>query len=712
VRDIIPPCGTKTLEVVDAAWKAGGRDISIGRMGVSTQTDDRWRQYVPLLAGVAILIVAGIEVILTAHSQLGNPQVGQDTRWQYVDGVGLSVGHSPYLDWRFTYPPSDALLWALVAKVASYHTVVLVEAYLQPALITAMLCGACYLAMRSRLWLVAGSLTSIVVLRSDTVVNWLWLENSSTLLASATVLMLAALYRKRWGWFALVLGLTILVKPLLAPYVVILFVCRRWRELIYLVLGVGIVVAVTLPIVGSVSQFVTASHRIIGGSDLVGPIGSMFNESLVAIGVTRHLSHGLVDFLRLCCVVLAIVAVWRAWRFRLKDPVELFAVANACYAAGMLAGDLSEIHYEYATAAGMILILARSPSLVARALIVAASACAVFSSSFFGFGRSLLAGQLRFVLYEVFLLLGSVAAVFGARVLSPDSQSDRRPVAPSVGVPHMATGGRPSMGIGIAVVAYNAESTLVRTLDRVPSDFRSRISEIIICDDASHDATFDMAQGWARDNCSVRTHIVRHPKNLGYGGNQKVAYDLAIEHGLDVVVLLHGDGQYAPEFLPDIVAPFEDGGCDAVFGSRMMIRGAARRGGMPLYKRVGNKSLTAFENGMLRARLSEFHSGYRAYTTDILRRVPFRANSDGFNFDTQIIVQVLDVGGRIKEIPIPTFYGDEICYVNGMKYAKECILDVFAYRRALRGRGTRPWIPSQGIPVGAEDPIHIHRAEP
>ncbi len=513
--------------------------------------------------------------------------------------------------------------------------------------------------------------------------------------------MLAALFRKRWGWFALVLGLTILVKPLLAPFAVILLVCRRWRELISLVLGVGIIVALTLPIVGSFSQFTTASHRILGGSDLVGPIGSMFNESLTAIGVIQHLSHGLVNSLRVACVVLAIVAIWRAWRFRLQNPVELFAVANACYAAAMLAGALSEVHYEYATAAGMILILARSPSLLARTLIVAASVCALFSSPFFGFGGSIFAAQFRFVLYEFLLLLGSVVAVFGARVPLTKSRRDSEPVTPAR-VPQLATSGAPSLQIGIAVVAYNAESTLVGTLNRIPAEFRSRIAEIIICDDASHDATFELAQGWAMEHGSMRTHIVRHPKNLGYGGNQKAAYHLAIDHGLDVVVLLHGDGQYAPEFLPDMVAPFEDGGCDVVFGSRMLIKGAARRGGMPLYKRVGNRILTAFENRILRTRLSEFHSGYRAYTTDILRRIPFEANSDEFNFDTQIIVQVLDVGGRIEEIPIPTFYGDEICYVNGMKYAKDSVLDVLAYRRALRGRGTKAWIPRECQPLVIE----------
>ena len=671
-------------------------------MTAPTRTDERWRPYAPLLVGGAVLAIAIIEVILTARGQLANSQVGQDALWQYKDGVALSAGHSPYLDWRFTYPPTDAIAWALIAKVASYHSVVVTEAYLQPAVITAMLCGACYLAMRNRWWLAAGAVASIAVMRSDTVVNWLWLENSSTLLAFATVVMLWAVYKKRWGWFALVLGITLLLKPLLAPFVVILLVCRRWRELTFLVLGVGVAVAVTLPIVGSFSQFTTAAHRILGGSDLVGPYGSLFNESLVAIGETQQLSHGLVQVLRVICVTITIAAVWRAWRVRLSDPVGLFALANACFATGMLAGNLSEVHYEYATAAGMVLTLARSSSLLARALIAAASACALFSSGYFGFGGSVLAGQLRFVLYEGFLLLGSVVAVFAAaRVPRQESKRDSELVPTSVSVRDMATTGRP-LRIGVAVVAYNAETTLVGTLDRIPVEFRSRISEIVICDDASRDATFEMAQGWAVDHRSLPIQVVRHPKNLGYGGNQKVAYDLAIDHGLDVVVLLHGDGQYAPEFLPEMVAPFEAGSCDAVFGSRMMTKGAARRGGMPLYKRVGNRVLTAFENRMLHTHLSEFHSGYRAYSTDILRRIPYRANSDGFNFDTQIIVQVLDVGGRIEEVPIPTFYGDEICYVNGMKYAKDSVLDVLAYRRAIRGKGSTPWIPSRAESLALE----------
>src|SRR5262249_7477361 len=229
---------------------------------------------------------------------------------------------------------------------------------------------------------------------------------------------------------------------------------------------------------------------------------------------------------------------------------------------------------------------------------------------------------------------------------------------------------------------------------RLPEEARPSLAEVIISDDASHDDTFDHARRWAARSSAVKTTVVRHTKNLGYGGNQKAAYRLAIEHGLDAVVLLHGDGQYAPEFLPAMLAPLEaDDTVAAVFGSRMMDKGAARRGGMPLYKRVGNRILTKVENKLLDINLTEFHSGYRAYRMDVLRGVPFEENSDGFDFDTQIIAQIVYAGGRILEIPIPTYYGDEICYVNGMKYAFDVVYDVLEYRLAVRGFVTSYWVP-------------------
>lgn len=248
--------------------------------------------------------------------------------------------------------------------------------------------------------------------------------------------------------------------------------------------------------------------------------------------------------------------------------------------------------------------------------------------------------------------------------------------------------------VGVVVVAYNAASTLSATLDRIPAEVLPQLAEIIISDDASHDDTFEQARRWGARAAGVRTTVVRHTKNLGYGGNQKAAYRLAIEHGLDIVVLLHGDGQYAPECLPDMLAPFAAGDVAAVFGSRMMHKGAAKAGGMPLYKRVGNRILTTFENRVLGTELTEFHSGYRAYATEALARIPFEANSDDFDFDTQIIAQIVHLGGRIVEIPIPTYYGDEICYVNGMKYARDVVRDVIEFKLATKGFGTQEWVPT------------------
>jgi glycosyltransferase involved in cell wall biosynthesis len=242
--------------------------------------------------------------------------------------------------------------------------------------------------------------------------------------------------------------------------------------------------------------------------------------------------------------------------------------------------------------------------------------------------------------------------------------------------------------IGILVVAYNAASTLASVIDRIPKDFRPKIADILVCDDHSQDSTYLVGLGYKQITPDLPLTVIRHPKNLGYGGNQKAGYRMAIKRGLDIIVLLHGDGQYAPECLPEIVAPLERGECDAVLGSRMMIRGAARRGGMPFYKYVGNKALTKMQNGVLGTNLSEFHSGYRAYSTRALASLPFEGNSNGFDFDTQILIQLHDAGRRIREIPIPTYYGDEICYVNGLKYARDVSKATFGYRFQKMGFGT------------------------
>ena len=229
-----------------------------------------------------------------------------------------------------------------------------------------------------------------------------------------------------------------------------------------------------------------------------------------------------------------------------------------------------------------------------------------------------------------------------------------------------------SVRVLIFIVAYNHEKEIRSVLSRIPEELASYDTEVLIIDDASDDNTFNEAIEHDKHNdYPFKLTILHNPVNQGYGGNQKIGFRYAIDKGFDVVALVHGDGQYAPEKLPELLSPAIKGEADAVFGSRMLIKGGALEGGMPLYKYVGNKILTTFQNFVIGANLSEFHSGYRVYRTDALAKIPFFLNTPDFHFDTEIIIQFLLGGLRIKELPIPTYYGDEICHVNGLRYAKD-----------------------------------------
>ena len=235
------------------------------------------------------------------------------------------------------------------------------------------------------------------------------------------------------------------------------------------------------------------------------------------------------------------------------------------------------------------------------------------------------------------------------------------------------------MKLGILIVAYNAQDTLTKVLDRIPSDFATQIDSILVCDDASTDDTHNIGLRY-QSNSNLPLTIIRHQINLGYGGNQKTGYQWALEKNLDLVVLLHGDGQYAPEYLPQMVEPIVSGRADVVFGSRMITHGGARQGGMPLYKFVGNKILTTLQNQIAKVSLTEWHSGYRAYSVVALRKVNFLKNSDYFDFDSQIILQMIGARQRIIEIEIQTFYGDEISRVNGIKYGIKILIHTLKFR--------------------------------
>src|SRR5215472_7076402 len=236
--------------------------------------------------------------------------------------------------------------------------------------------------------------------------------------------------------------------------------------------------------------------------------------------------------------------------------------------------------------------------------------------------------------------------------------------------------------IGVFIVTYNAVTTLAKVLKRIPPVVWKNVAEVVVFDDASQDATYELAVGLKTLTGDEKLQVLQHPRNLGYGGNQKAGYRYFMEKGFDIAVLLHGDGQYAPEVLASLYHPLVAGEADAVFGSRMMKDyGGPRKGGMPLYKYLGNRILTIFENRALGMHLTEFHSGYRAYSMHALKQIDFDRMTDDFHFDTEIIIKLHHQGFRIHEVPIPTYYGDEICYVNGMKYAWDVAKAVRRYNQ-------------------------------
>src|SRR5580698_7095209 len=245
--------------------------------------------------------------------------------------------------------------------------------------------------------------------------------------------------------------------------------------------------------------------------------------------------------------------------------------------------------------------------------------------------------------------------------------------------------------IGILIVTYNAVTTLTKVLKRITPEVWANVEEIAVFDDASQDATYELAMGIKTLREMPKLTVLRHQKNLGYGGNQKAGYRYFIDKGFDVVVLLHGDGQYAPEILSHLYHPIVKGEADAIFGSRMMETfGGPLKGGMPLYKYAGNRILSTFENAALGLNLTEFHSGYRAYSLAALRKIDFTHMTDDFHFDTEIIIKLNHQGFIISEVPIPTYYGNEICYVNGMKYARDVFRAVRRYKRTRRSVARAP----------------------
>lgn len=221
----------------------------------------------------------------------------------------------------------------------------------------------------------------------------------------------------------------------------------------------------------------------------------------------------------------------------------------------------------------------------------------------------------------------------------------------------------------VVMPAYNAEKTLKITLDDIPA---GSADEIILVDDASKDRTAELARG-------LGLKVIVHPENKGYGGNQKTCYRAALDEGADIIVMLHPDYQYNPKLVPYLSGLIKEDICDIVLANRIRTRREALEGGMPLYKYISNRGLTLFENLFLGLNLSEYHTGYRAYSRKALEMMPFEKCSDDFVFDQQILIQAAALGLRVGEIPVPAKYfadASSINFARSTKYGLETLLNV------------------------------------
>jgi len=217
----------------------------------------------------------------------------------------------------------------------------------------------------------------------------------------------------------------------------------------------------------------------------------------------------------------------------------------------------------------------------------------------------------------------------------------------------------------IVLPAYNAEKTLLKTYEEIPNEYKKNI---ILVDDSSSDKTVVIAK-------KLKIKVFTHKKNLGYGGNQKTCYQNALKLNPDIIVMLHPDYQYDPKLIPALIAMIKSGNYDVILGSRIL-GGGALKGGMPLYKYISNRFLTFFENLCTGIKLSEYHTGLRAYKAKVLKNLNFQGNSNDFIFDNQILLQIIAKNYRIGEISCPTKYFKEASSINflrSLKYGFGCV---------------------------------------
>ena len=219
----------------------------------------------------------------------------------------------------------------------------------------------------------------------------------------------------------------------------------------------------------------------------------------------------------------------------------------------------------------------------------------------------------------------------------------------------------------IFIPAYNVEKKIYSVIERIPIKIFENKIKILIINDNSNDKT-EIEINRIINDFNYDFELIKNSKQLGYGGTQKLAFDYAIDNDFSYIVMVHGDGQYAPEELPKFIKEYEDDSLDAVFGSRMMSYKDAIKGGMPIYKFLGNIFLTLIQNLILRSKISEFHSGYRSFNVNSLKKINYKEKANYYHFDTEIIIEILKNNLKLKEIKIPTHYGDEISHLKSIPY--------------------------------------------
>ena len=361
------------------------------------------------LAVVGIWAVVVALAVSRVKSTLHGPLAAFDLKQLYFAGRGVAAGQSIDPPTPFVYPPSMAVLWVPVVKVLTFHQAAQVDAALQVLAIFVTIAGSFYLAIKGPWAPVLAGVGCLVVLKGDVVVNSLYLENPSLLLAPFALAFVWLAAGNKWRTAAIVLAASILLKPLLLPFIVVLILRRRWADLGIFVGIVAVVTAVIIPWTGGLQALVHQVKYVLGGSSLVGRL-SVYNTSLRGFGQYHHLNQPGIDALRIGIVAVLAWVLLKVKNRPITSLLDISAVATLAYLALILAGSLSEQHYPFIALPGLIIVGFQCRNLAARIPLASAAIVIAYTSHYFNLGGSVAAFQLRVVVIEVAIFIGLAAS--------------------------------------------------------------------------------------------------------------------------------------------------------------------------------------------------------------------------------------------------------------------------------------------------------------